>query len=896
VPRKRLIRAAVPLYAATAVVIAGCVLFQIGEPATTLTVVQLGQILAAVLGVLGCAVAAWSSRGRARLSWSLLAVACLAWTAGQVMRCYFQLVTHIPLPFPSPADAAYLLSFPLAAAGIFCWPGRRSALGRARVLVDALVLVIGLLLISWVAVLGAIWTQPGGDPFARAISLAYPVGDLVLGAVLLLTIGATSGRRRTPLALIALGLLAIIGADCAVAVLTQQGSYNSTGLVTLGWPVGFLLIGLSGFAAVASSEDATTGATEGSTLFGQAIPLVAVMAGAAAGFYQRVVDGRINHWTALIVMGLIVVNVVQQLLAICENDRLRRGLEHRVEQRTAELANSEQRFRSLVTNSSDGIVIMKTDGLVVYASPSLSTVSPTTPELLVGANVYELWGDDPEAVRFRNACDEAVRRGGKPVVIDYIASSRRLETTITARLDDPAVGGLVLNTRDVTQQWQLHSDLTHQAFHDALTGLPNRRLFQDRLGHALVRTRSPQQLVVMLLDLDGFKTINDSMGHSHGDELLALVAGRLRESLRTGDTMARLGGDEFAVLLENVPDPEAAVRAAERLSAALNEPFVVAGREVVVRASIGIAPVTATGSVEDLIRNADLAMYVAKADRNTPHAIYLPAMHESATKRLELLADLRHAVARHELVLAYQPVVEIATGRLRSVEALVRWRHPQRGLVPPMDFVPLAEESGLILEIGTWVLRTACEQAADWRRMLAPGARFGVAVNISGQQLKAPGFVQTVRETMSNAGVRPEDLVLEMTESTLMEESEASLYTLRGLRSLGVKLAIDDFGTGYSSLSYLRQFPVDILKIDKAFVEGIDRGPEESAVARAVLRLGQTMHLTTVAEGIETESQRRTLVELSCPLGQGYLFSRPVSRDAITDLLLSSAAVSASVA
>jgi diguanylate cyclase (GGDEF)-like protein len=416
--------------------------------------------------------------------------------------------------------------------------------------------------------------------------------------------------------------------------------------------------------------------------------------------------------------------------------------------------------------------------------------------------------------------------------------------------------------------------MVHQTLHDSLTGLPNRVLFLDRLEHSLDRVdRQDPSVAVLFLDLDRFKTVNDSLGHAAGDELLVAVGKRIAAYLRTGDTAARLGGDEFAILLEDSHDKSDAARLAERLTKALRESFVLQGKEVQVSASIGIA--YGRGDGEDLLRYADLAMYRAKAAGAGRYEFFEPEMGAAVVERLELEADLRHAVERDQLVLHYQPIVRLSTGAVATVEALLRWQHPTRGLVSPLDFIPLAEEIGSIVEIGGWVLREACNQAAAWQQRYPTQPPLGVSVNLSSRQLDQPGFVAEVCAALRAASLDPQTLTLEITESVLMENTEKTIERLSALKTLGVRLAVDDFGTGYSSLRYLRQFPLDTLKIPKPFVDDVGGEPEAAALARAIIQLGQSLDLVVVAEGIERASQLAELRSLGCELGQGFLLAKP---------------------
>ncbi|HEX5580161.1 MAG TPA: EAL domain-containing protein [Gemmatimonadaceae bacterium] len=445
----------------------------------------------------------------------------------------------------------------------------------------------------------------------------------------------------------------------------------------------------------------------------------------------------------------------------------------------------------------------------------------------------------------------------------------------------------VRNIRLVEAIRRSEERLAHQAFHDPLTDLANRALFLDRVRHALARRqRSDAGVAVLFVDLDDFKKVNDSLGHATGDRLLVAAAERLCGCVRSADTVARLGGDEFAVLVEDAGGPTDAALVAERLVDALRAPFGVGSTELFVSASVGVAIAAPGESADDLLRNADVAMYYAKARRKDGHAVFEPWMHEAVRERLAIEADLRRALERNELSLHYQPIVRLDTGIPIGVEALVRWQHPDRGAVSPGAFIPVAEDTGLIVSLGRWILREACEQARRWqsaRAGVAPPLR--VTINISGRQLQDASFVADVRETLAATGVDATSLVLEITESVLMQHTEVVLERLRELKALGLSLAIDDFGTGYSSLGYLQRFPIDILKIDKAFVDAVRDGDGDPALARAVIALGDSLGMQTVAEGIEGAAQADGLRRLGCQLGQGYHFARPLPAEALSALL-----------
>ncbi len=427
------------------------------------------------------------------------------------------------------------------------------------------------------------------------------------------------------------------------------------------------------------------------------------------------------------------------------------------------------------------------------------------------------------------------------------------------------------------------------AYHDSVTGLPSRSLFLDRLNQALHNgARTGTEVTVLFIDLDRFKDVNDSLGHAAGDELLAWVADRVREALRDDDTAARLGGDEFAVLVERTVGCDAGQIVAGRITRALLEPIRLVGREVFAFASIGIASSDGTvRTADELLRNADVAMYRAKRSGARSALVYDPSMHTETMDVLELGSDLYHAVARGELRLQYQPVINLRTGTAVAVEALVRWDHPVRGLIAPNTFIPIAERNGVIVEIGEWVLGSSCTQAAAWRASSLPDLR--ISVNVSARQLDDPGFADMVTEVLRQTGLPAQALTLEVTESVLMHDPLRIIDRLSPLRALGVRLAIDDFGTGYSSLASLQHFPADQLKIDKAFIDTIETSVEGSAIVRTVVELARTLHMETVAEGIETSQQYASLRMLSCDLGQGYHFARPLEAAAVPDFFAASA-------
>jgi len=553
--------------------------------------------------------------------------------------------------------------------------------------------------------------------------------------------------------------------------------------------------------------------------------------------------------------------------------------------------NSEARFSTLVQNTSDLITVLAADNTVLYQSPSIERVLGYTPEEVVGRSFEELLHSDEQGRLLRRLTDGAGATG-RPEVIECLlrdkqGNLRHYEILHTDLLDDPAVGGIVLNGRDVSERKKFEEQLAHQAFHDPVTALANRALFNERVRHAVARTlREGVGMAVLFVDLDDFKTVNDSLGHAAGDRVLMEAAQRISGSVRAADTAARFGGDEFAILLEDVHNVQQAAETAERILEALSRPIQLDHNDLTIRASLGIS-VAEPGrptDADELIRNADAAMYIAKSDGKGGYRVFEPAMHEQVVARLELRADLERALARSEFELHYQPLVRLEDGAVTGVEALLRWRHPTRGLVPPFDFIPFAEESGLIIPIGRWVLHEGCRQAKVFRDRATGPTLPTIGINLSVKQLFASDIVTDVRDALAAADLEPAALTLEITESVMMTDTALAVAKLNELRELGVRLAMDDFGTGYSSLSYLSLFPLDILKMDRSLLAA-GASPVTSGLASAVLGLGETFQLEVVAEGIEYPEQSATLRELGCETGQGFYFARPMAPDSLLGYL-----------
>jgi diguanylate cyclase (GGDEF)-like protein/PAS domain S-box-containing protein len=586
------------------------------------------------------------------------------------------------------------------------------------------------------------------------------------------------------------------------------------------------------------------------------------------------------------VRGLLVANSHDEVSEEVANSFEALGLQVSLAVEGASLAadlhrrQSEARFRSLVAHSSDLITVLDAHGVVTYQSPSVERVLGYGADEVEGTQ-FDWLLSEADRPRLRSLISGDGSGSSEAHTLECSlthknGTSLRFEVQHTDLLHDEHVRGIVLNSRDVSERKEFEDQLAHQAFHDPVTGLANRALFSDRVEHALMRSqRGFPDIAVVFIDLDDFKTVNDSLGHAAGDEVLQEVARRLRIAVRPTDTVARFGGDEFAVLLEGVNDSAMAADAAARILHALELAYEIDGKQVFPRASVGICLVDREDAVPEaaeLLRNADVAMYMAKRDSKGSYRVFEPAMHERVVERLELRAELQQSIENDQLELHYQPVVRLEGHEIVGVEALLRWRHPTRGTIPPNQFIPLAEETGLIVAMGRWVLNEACREGVEVQTRFEREAPLTISVNLSVRQLQSDSIVSDVRCALETSGLPPESLVLEITESVMMSDTDFAVQRLDDLKALGVRLAMDDFGTGYSSLSYLSRFPVDILKMDRSFVGA----GENVALQSAIIALGASLELDVVAEGIELPEQEQSLHDLGCEIGQGFLFARPM--------------------
>jgi diguanylate cyclase (GGDEF)-like protein/PAS domain S-box-containing protein len=846
------------------------------------------------------------------LPWWLFAVGFLLYWMGDCYTySYPQLILHHEVPFPSIGDAIYLTVYPAQMLGLLLLVRRRNPERNRSSLIDAAILTLGLSLLSWVLQIAPYLHDPTMGLLPKIVSVAYPVGDIIMLAAAVLLI-LDRGRRRPSFYLLCASIVSLLTTDFIYGILTLNNSFHHQLLLDLGWFSYQLLWGAAALhPSMVDLQEPETGLGEA-----KLTPLrLGLLTGASLiapiciflkELHRGDLDLMVIVCASMVLFGFVVlrmVGLVRQQERSAERERL---LSEEKARLTAEIQrrSSEARFASLVQNSSDLITVVGADATITYQSPSSEHVLGYTPQELLGTRFDRLVAPQDAGHLLRLLADGAAyaRRDGEVIECTLChrdGGMRQFEILHTDLLSDEHVRGIVLNARDISERKAFEEQLAHQAFHDPVTNLPNRALFVERVRHAISRARREgSELGVIFLDIDDFKTINDSLGHGAGDAALIDVAMRLSSSIRSSDTAARFGGDEFVVLLEDLEGTDTAVEVAERILEDLRQPLTVAGKELVVRGSIGISILdgSSAASADELIRDADAAMYIAKRDGKGGYRLFEPEMHAGVLARLELRADLQRALENGQFDLYYQPIVKLADNRVAGMEALLRWRHPERGLVVPGEFIPFAEETGLIVPIGRWVLHEACRQAIAIQRLLADEhgeleegqAPLYMCVNLSVKQLQHSDVIADVRDALADSGLQPGLLTLEITESMLIDDPEIAVVKLEELRALGVRIAMDDFGTGYSSLSYLSRFPVDVIKMDRSFLRP-ESTREAADLSSAVVALGSSLALEVVAEGIELDEQLKRLRELGCELGQGFHFAHPMESEHVLDYLAGSA-------
>jgi diguanylate cyclase (GGDEF)-like protein/PAS domain S-box-containing protein len=830
--------------------------------------------------VVAVAAARAAPRGPQRTAWGYLSIAFALYFVGAVIAAASWL--HGQDPFPGVADIFFLAFYPaVLAAALYMIRAAAVRVPWLQLALDATIFVVGFGAFFWFLVIRPAASGAEIDLVKQVLSEAYVALDCVLLlalGVLLLAGAGNAGGRRVPLLLL-VGFATMFLGDILWSLAKVGGYYLPGGLQDVLYLSSYVPLAAAGREQMRAAAMSAPAQSRAPDALARSLPYAAMLAAflVLVNFTRGDIGGPAGVMT-MVVFALTLLLMVRQAV-VWREDALTR------EQRAARMV--EDRYASLIANASDVIMIVGADGALRFASPAAERMLGLRPEDIAGRNLLDFWaGEDGQ--RLQSFLAEVVATSGGPVgpVELRIAHGPErfvLEIVGSNLTHDPAVQGLALNLRDISERKALEEQLRQLAFHDSLTLLANRNLFRDRVEHALMRVqRGRQHVAVMFLDLDNFKNVNDSLGHDAGDRLLQAVAQRLVKTTRSSDTVARLGGDEFAILLEEVATVAEVESIADALLEALARPVALGPTAVRVTASIGMAFSTPDAGAEALLSKADIAMYHAKAAGKSRYVAFRPQMQELLQERLRLEADLGRALANEELFLEYQPIVDLGTRSLLGVEALVRWRHPDLGVLMPGRFIQVAEECGRIVELGRWVLLRACRDLCAWRNSVAGGASLRVAVNISGRHLQHGELVQDVAQALRQSGLEPGNLVIELTESTIMYNTDATLERLGQLKALGVRLAIDDFGTGYSSLSYLHRFPIDILKIDQSFVcrlTNADNGPE---LARAVITLGETLGLDSVAEGIEVEEQATALLALGCVAGQGFLFAKAGSLEELS--------------
>ena len=739
-----------------------------------------------------------------------------------------------------------------------------------RVGLDALLAGGSMLFVMWALVLGD--THGSGSVLTRV----FPAAGFTGLALAFVTMSRVPARSRPAWVLVTAGFAALVAADCVYAYALSHGEFVAGRLSDIFWVAGFFLLGLAGLARAVVPRPAANDHEEARVpaQWELLLPHAGVTVAFLTAFYEHRRDGFRGELVAGGIL-LVLLLIARQVLALLENHRLARELEERVADRTAEVLAGQEHFRSVVQGISDLVLVIDADHAVRYVTPSIEPMLGLDADDVLGRSALDLLHPDDLGSL---APARAAVRGNREAMAHAEVRLRRgdgtwlpVEVTLTNMLDVPAVRGHVVTVRDIGERKELQERLRHQAFHDPLTGLANRARLHERLGELVAAGRRPS---LVLLDLDEFKALNDTAGHELGDEVLVAVAERLQRCTRPGDVVARLGGDEFAVLIDDRAD-EASLVVARRVLQALGRPLPVRGRLVRTGASLGVARVRPDGDANQVLRDADVAMYVAKANGKHRFEVFTDAMHADVVRRRRLEDRLRDAVATGDLALHYQPLVDLCTRAVLGVEALVRLPDGDGGLVPPGDFVPLAEETGLVVPMGAWVLRTACRQAAEWQALRPDGPPLQVSVNLAVRQLQDPGLCELVAEALDAAALPAGLLTLEITEGALAADAGVDA-TLHRLRSLGVRLSIDDFGAGYSSLGRLRDFPVDELKIDRSFVREITSRDAPAPIVGAVISMATSLGLDVVAEGIEEPEQAANLAGRGCRTGQGFLFARPM--------------------
>lgn len=839
---------------------------------------------AGLLPVAFCAVvsARRASRWGARRPWTFLGLAFLFYAVGDL--AWLIEGVHGGDPSFSWANVCYLAYYPLAVAGMLAFP-RAPAQGSdgLKFALDCVTVTTAGAMLIWYFVLdpAAVRLADEASGIEVLVTISQPLGDilLVLGAASLV-LRLPTGPERRPMLLLSIAMLSNALADSLWIYQALQGDYATGGATDGLWYFGYL-------CTIASAE------SECMLPRGARNPERALAEN--SGSYHLPYLAIAVAYSLLLYVGLkaagpLPIGLIIGVIIIAASVAARQAIAIQA------VRERDARFSALVEHSSDAILIIGREGTIRYASPSVAKVLRRDPKSIEGRCLGEFLHPEERPVA-EGLRVELVRTPGDSATREWRfrhprGTWIRLENVVTNLEANPAVGGFVINMRDVTERTELQGQLYLKAYHDQLTGLANRTLFFDRVAHALARmVRARRTVAVLFCDLDRFKVINDSLGHAQGDQLLIEAAARIKSCIRLADTAARLGGDEFAMLIEDVTDPDEVLRVADRLVQAFERPFVLDLQEVSTTTSVGVAIAAGHESAKEMIRNADLAMYSAKAAGRGCYALYKPEMYRAARERLKLQQDLRRALDTQAFTLRYQPIMRISDGQVYAAEALIRWQGPGGRMIAPQEFIGTAEECGLIVPIGRWVLEGALKQACLWNQRTPHAGRPALTINLSGRQVRGPELIQDIAAALERWSFPADRLVVELTETILMDNTDIAFGLLSALKALGVSIAIDDFGTGYSCLAYLHKYPIDIIKIPREFVAELGRTSAARDLVRAIVAMGTGLGMAIVAEGVEHPEQVEVLGDLGCDLMQGYYFGRPMAGEAMLAFLRSTPSV-----
>jgi diguanylate cyclase (GGDEF)-like protein/PAS domain S-box-containing protein len=825
---------------------------------------------------------------RSRLPWYVLAVGQGLFVVSDVLASNYERLFGSAMPFPSVADAFHLVFYPFLVAGMLLLIRERREHRDRGGLIDALIVTLALATLLWVYLIAPYVDDQALSLLRRLASIGYPLMDiLVLGVVA--RVAAGCHRREPAFAFIVSAAVVLLLSDAIHGWRLLDGGYETGGVPDTGWAIYYTLLGTA--ALHPSMRLLSTPGPEFDGHLTRARLALLACASLTVPLVIVVREALHEPLDLYVLIGASAVMFALVLLRMAGIVRRNEELALQTAALTEEAVHqrSEARLSSLIRNSSDVICIVGEDADVRYVSPSVEQTFGYTPDALASVPLTGIVHPDEVQRVLSFLASIALQSAAQYSIAEFRVRHHRqcwrdVEALGTNLLADEAIAGIVVNIRDISERKAFQAELEHQAFHDTLTALPNRALFRNRVEHALAGQRRDRlPVAVLFLDVDDFKNINDGLGHAAGDRVLQEVGMRPEDCMRPVDTAARLGGDEFAILIGDTESELQAIEIAHRVMEALEASMTLDGRDVTIATSVGIAfsdrGMVSGADADELLRNADAAMYMAKENGKGHYQVFQPEMHAKALARLQLKTDLQRALDAGEFTLRYQPIMDLSRGDMAGMEALVRWEHPDRGTVQPLDFVPLLEDTGLIVPVGRHILREACVWAAHVQRACPRVPALSIAVNVSARQLQRPEFIDEVREVLDETDIVPNSLTLELTESVMMQDIELSLLRLTALRGLGVKLAIDDFGTGYSSLNYIRQFPVDILKIDRSFLS--DPNPEMAELTEAIVQLARIFKLKAVAEGIENHGQLERVQGMNCDFGQGFHFAEPLPGEEI---------------